>query len=729
MTLTAFQNEVHQWAKKYVASGWSVVPLHSILENGACTCGTADCTNAGKHPRTIRGVHGGSRDLAQIELWFGPEAPLSNLGIVTGAISGLTVIDIDTAEGKPGAASWAEAIADHGEPVTRMARTGSGGTHVLFHYNSALKTASNVLGKGIDCRNDGGYIVVAPSRHRSGGVYAWVDETVPLASLPAHLSRRKETRGRPRKDDLHRGHYSIEQVRSMLAVVPAEDRDLWRHVGIILGRTFARTDEAWALYEEWSNTYSGKQGRNHREIMREAFYDLSQQSSDKELTIGTIVKSALSCGWEPKKGEVPLNDFVYYAQGNTYLYRPLGTQWVGAAVDAAVSPVNSEGKLTRPSLWLQSNQLATSLACDPLIDGDYVRGVNYLYGELVSTVGAAVFNLYRRSKLPLGELRLAEPFVNHVRRLLNKPGDADQFFNYMAHRVQRPGEKPRFALLMGGSQGIGKDTAITFCVPAIGAWNVRSIEPNAFYGAFNEYATATLVIISETANLQEMNKWAFNEQTKTLIAGCPDVWDINPKYGLKFAHRLHCGVILTTNHLTNGIYIPPDDRRYDVLSCATLEEMELEDATVRRKYFEELWAWFDAGGVRHVAAFLHARDLSDFSASGGQRKTAAHQEVVRCGMAGDEWAMDAIDLCENKDMISGSAICRLAIKDGEREEKVKHRISHALGRLGYVVYPNPGCKDGRWKIKGKLHKIFKLQHHSPEPGWEDRLYLKPLENF
>jgi len=705
--MKTFQQQVYDAAQTCIKRGWYVFPLHTVDDDGKCSCGRDACGDAGKHPRVGRGLKEASRDAAQIETWFGPDAPPSNIAIVTGEVSGITVLDIDIGPGKLGAESWAEAIKDHGEPQTLMAQTGSGGNHVIFQYNSALKTASNVLGKGVDCRNDGGYIVAPPSRHRSGGRYEWLNPDEAIAILPAHLSRRKENRGRPKKDDMYRGRYAIGQVRTMLEVVPADDRDLWRHVGIILGREFNRSDEAWEVYVEWSNKYQGKKGRNHDEIMHEAFHELSQQQADKELTLGTIVKAALDNGWSPKAGEVPLGNFVYYGPGNNYIYRPTGAFWVAAAVDAAVSQVNENGKLVRASDWLKLNQLATSMTSDPAVDEDYLKGHDCRNGEIVAVPGAAMFNAYRKPTIELGDASLAWPFLRHVEKIFNKPGDADQFLNYMAHRVQKPWEKPRFALLIAGGQGVGKDTAIEFCCPAIGVWNVANIDPAAFDQSFNEYAASTLVRISEAANLHEMSKWAFNERTKVLIAGSPDVMAINPKYGQKFTVRMHCGVIITTNHLASGIYIPPDDRRYDVMECATMGEMGLSDDRMRREYFSDLWDWFLAnGGASHVAAYLTQRDLSGFSASNGQRKTAAHETVVAAGMSNDHWLDDILDELERPEAVRADWIVTKAVAMGEKDMEVKRKLSNAIGRIGYTIFKNPATKDGRWKIKGKNVTVY-----------------------
>jgi len=692
-------------ALKYLSRGWKVFPLHTVDCAGACSCGNTTCSDAGKHPRVRRGVKEASADPAQIQAWFGPGSPPSNIGIATGEASGITVLDIDTAAGKQGATTWAELIAEGGEPQTLVARTGSGGMHFVFKYNSALKTSSNTLGPGVDCRNDNGYIVAPPSRHRSGGVYAWENDAEPVA-LPAHLAKRKETRGRPRKDDPLRQKYSIEQARSMLECVPPDDRDLWRAIGVILGREFDRSDQAWAVYNDWSAQWKGTPGRNHNEIMHEAFYEISQRSSEKELTMGTLVRAALANGWVPKVGEVPVTNFVYYAPGNNFIYRPTTAFWIAEAVNSVVSPINEGGKLIKPSDWLKLNAAVTSMTSDPNLEEEVVKGFDCKDGVLIERVGASVYNTYQRPSIELGDARLAFPFVNHVRKVFCKEGDADQFLDYMAHRVQKPGEKPRFALLIAGDQGVGKDTAVEFCCSAIGAWNVASVDPAALDSGFNEYAASVLVRVSEAANLHDMNKWAFNERMKVLIAGTPDHIQINPKYGQKYSVRMHCGVIITTNHLSTGIYIPSDDRRYDVIECATKMEMGLTNDAESREYFGELWDWFYEGGASHVAALLNERNISRFSASNGQRKTEAHGNVVSSNMNSDHWLLDALDELDSPKVVRSDAIISTVTKEGMAVKEIAVKLLPAMLRAGYQPFRNHARKDGRWKLGTKLVTVY-----------------------
>ncbi len=699
-----------EFALRYIARGWRVFPLHSTSGDGSCTCGKSACTDIGKHPRAElapRGVKDATIDEEKIRAWFGPGAPLSNIAIATGEKSGITVLDIDIGA-KGGDKTWQVLIADHGEPVTLVAETGSGGMHWLFQYYSGLKTSSATLGPGIDVRNNNGYIVAAPSRHRTGGIYKWLDAIdTPLAYLPEYLTRKVETRGRKAKDDPSRRKYTIAQVAAMLEHIQADDRDLWIHIGIILGREFNRAVEAWEIYVAWSNKWGGTKTRNHDEIMAQAFNETSQKSTTGELTIGTIIKKAVEGGWAPVVGEVPIDSFLFFGPGNNFIYRPTVSHWIAEAVNAACSPINENGYIRRAADWLREHALVSSMTNDPEIEVDYYKNFDCRDGVLIQSIGAAVFNTYKEPSVEQGDARLASPFIEHVKRVFPKSGDADQFLDYMAHRVQRPGEKPRFALLIAGDQGVGKDTAVEFCCPAIGHWNVGNIEPNDLDTAFNEYAASVLVRVSEAANLHDMNKWAFNERMKVLIAGTPDHVSINPKYGQKYSVRLHCGVIITTNHMISGIYIPADDRRYDVIEAATKAEMELDNDEKSKEYFGELWDWFNEDGKNHVAAFLYERNISKFSASNGQRKTEAHKVVVNSNLSTDHWIYDALNELHEPELVRSDAVMSAALKDGLFTMKeVSSRMQAAMLRAGYNPVRCVARKDGRWRIEGKLATVY-----------------------
>ena len=49
-----------EWAQRYAARHLRVLPLHTVDEDGACSCGKQDCPSPGKHPRNANGVKGSS---------------------------------------------------------------------------------------------------------------------------------------------------------------------------------------------------------------------------------------------------------------------------------------------------------------------------------------------------------------------------------------------------------------------------------------------------------------------------------------------------------------------------------------------------------------------------------------------------------------------------------------------------------------------------------------------
>lgn len=172
-----------QAALTYAARGWPVFPCHTVGPVG-CSCHAPDCHSPGKHPTVGRGLHDATIDRTQIRAWW-TRYPDRNVAVRTGHESGLVVIDIDPDHG--GIDSLRALVATHGSfPPGPSVRTGSGGWHLYFaHPGLTIRnTAGTRLGAGIDVRGDGGYVIAAPSRHRSGRQYEWHDDTRPLPELP-----------------------------------------------------------------------------------------------------------------------------------------------------------------------------------------------------------------------------------------------------------------------------------------------------------------------------------------------------------------------------------------------------------------------------------------------------------------------------------------------------------------------------------------------------------------
>ena len=246
------------YALQYAELGWRVFPLHHIAD-GHCSCGVA-CRSPGKHPRTPAGVNDATTDAAAIQVWW-QRWPDANIGAATGRESGIWALDVDPRNG--GDVSLEQLKRNCTIPDTVEQLTGGGGVHLLFAYpsNVRIRSANNKVGPGLDVKSDGGYIVVEPSSHASGTNYAWEGSSDPLEGVkpqPAPdyllgevLARHSATPAAPGPSVNALAEWKVAELRGALAVVPADDRDVWLEIGMALHATGAG-QQTFGIWCEWS---------------------------------------------------------------------------------------------------------------------------------------------------------------------------------------------------------------------------------------------------------------------------------------------------------------------------------------------------------------------------------------------------------------------------------------------------------------------------------------------
>lgn len=170
-------------AMKYIVAGLAVIPLRSPSSKpGAlCDCNDAECSQPAKHPRTMHGSKDASLDPFKVADWW-DTWPHANIGIATGEISGIVVLDVDPKNG--GSDTLAAIEREFGSlPESACVITGSGGRHYYFKHpgepiknTQSSKDRPSYLGAGLDLRGDGGYVVAPPSIHYTGAAYAWLND-------------------------------------------------------------------------------------------------------------------------------------------------------------------------------------------------------------------------------------------------------------------------------------------------------------------------------------------------------------------------------------------------------------------------------------------------------------------------------------------------------------------------------------------------------------------------
>lgn len=176
---------LYEWAMAYRKAGWVVLPAEN----------KRPFLNEWKQYQLTKPT------LQQTELWFDGAPDDKQIALITGEISGVTVVDIDVHKAGCPAKKGGVCNCDPDDPLTLaltlpltiMSHTGSGGLHLFYRYDSICNSVGLVHPQ-MDIRSNGGIIILPPSLHESGRTYEW-DDLVPwtyenlnnLAEFPALL--------------------------------------------------------------------------------------------------------------------------------------------------------------------------------------------------------------------------------------------------------------------------------------------------------------------------------------------------------------------------------------------------------------------------------------------------------------------------------------------------------------------------------------------------------------
>jgi hypothetical protein len=422
---------------------------------------------------------------------------------------------------------------------------------------------------------------------------------------------------------------------------------------------------------------------------------------------------------EERLTQVELYEFVAYAEMHSYIHIPTRRMWPLASINSMLDSVpngtrevenpktgevETKTKYMRPSEWLDKFRAVASVTWAPgypMLMQDTIT----TEGGWIHAPGKATFNQYLPPTIEPKEGD-ASPWVDHISRVF--PEEAEHLISFFAHRVQRPAEKINHGIVLGGAQGVGKDTILTPVVHAVGSWNFKEINPDQLLGQFNPFNKSVVLRINEARNLGDQTRNEFYEKTKTLTAAPPEMLPTNEKHMKEHYVTNVCAPIVTTNHL-DGLFLPPDDRRWFV----AWSPLRREDFTP--EYWNGLYGWFANGGHEIVAWHLANRDLSGFDAKKPPTKTAAWWRMVNMSRATEDAELsDALERMGNPDAVTIPGVrCRAEpslaeyLGDNKRNSRSFYK---RFEECGYVAIDNPDATDGRWRVSGKKQVVYTKQN-------------------
>ena len=160
--------QTEQLVNEYIDSGWSILPVKPDEKRPYMT-------NWLQYTRTRPGKQ-------LVNNWFNNLSG-AGVGLVTGKISGVVVLDVE---------NWCPTPVDEllkKYPTNMIARSGGGGVHLFYSYPQNVGRITNRVGifEGADLRADGGFLVLPPTLHPSGNRYEWIKRGIPGAFPMAFL--------------------------------------------------------------------------------------------------------------------------------------------------------------------------------------------------------------------------------------------------------------------------------------------------------------------------------------------------------------------------------------------------------------------------------------------------------------------------------------------------------------------------------------------------------------
>jgi hypothetical protein len=276
-------------------------PIYKIDENGVCTCPQSmkdkDLCSPGKHPKV---------KFLEAKTPHPFNNKIENLGIRTGQINRLLVVDIDAK--KDGVENFQKLQKEIGIlDDTWRVNTGGGGFHLYYKLreDQRFSNSSDMIAPGIDIRGENGYVVGPGSNHVSGKRYQWdpefcelegmVFEYVPDILVP-FLSNHREVENK-NVDTTPIDDETLEVICKALEHIPAEEREkrsYWVRIGMALKSVSYQGRDLFHLWDNWSKAASNY-GNTEK-----TWKSLAPAS----IGIGSIIHDAKAFGYKPPRKEV-----------------------------------------------------------------------------------------------------------------------------------------------------------------------------------------------------------------------------------------------------------------------------------------------------------------------------------------------------------------------------------------------------------------------------------------
>lgn len=545
-----------------------------------------------KKPMTPHGCKDAKKNIGAVRAWW-RKWPDASVGVATGSVSGIIVIDLDIDEekGVDGYQSLKAWERVHGElPETVSSITGRGGMHLYYAYDGDDIRNRTAILEGVDVRGEGGYVVAPPSYHPNGTQYQWEYPPEEYDFAPV--------------DD---------KVREFLSIAGHDEKT---HFSLPDRIQHGQRNET--LYKfACSLQAQGLPDNAIRTAIEETNRNLCDEPLDDD-EITQILESALSY----KKGEIK----KYNLGGLPEKREPRLTYKVdkdGEITDQPAQTIrNAEEAITFDD-DLYGRIRWNTMAYAPYVfgnlpwkmcsgwrewtnfdDSNLRSYIESKYGlkspEKIMDALANVAGRYPTTPVidALEMCREAWDGKEHICNLLPDMLGADKseyttevmrvFMTGAIMRVLRPGCQFDYMMVLVGEQGCGKSSFLRYL----------AIRPEWFNDNFSTFDTAKAVEnmrgmwIVEVGELQAMRRTKDVESIKAFITSKVDTY--RPPYGRRTEQRPRMCVMAGTTNSQNFLTDTTGNRRFLPVTCHAEKRKYLIHADEGRTKNEIIQAWGEA---------------------------------------------------------------------------------------------------------------------------------------
>lgn len=554
-----------------------------------------------------------TRDAATIESWW--DFADYNIGISTsrfGDDKALVVVDVDNKGDKDGEGTLVQLEIDGSEfPPTLEQHTAGGGRHIIYVHPQPLRQGTDVLGRGLDIRSKGGYIV-GPGSVVDGREYALIQSELP-APVPQWIVERLGV-GRsdldsspvalPNNVDSARAE---DRAVAFLNACPLAvegsggDQTTYKVAARLKDLGCDQVQAENLMLEHWNDRCSPPwdEADLHEKVAHAFRYGIEQPGIAAPEAVFTEVQQPAA--EETAHPFAIINkEYAFVKQGAFILQETTNEDGEFATVRLPVSDFHA---------WFanqpfQIGKEKTRPVSQYWMEWQHRRQYDAVVFSPGKDPGPRWYNLWRGFTVEPADSPdhpAVEAFKEHALKNVCKGNEADYRYlmGFFAHMIQRPWDKPLVALVFRGGKGVGKNALLERVGALLGPHFVVADDDRYLLGNFNSHLESNLFFVLDEA------AWAGDKRAegklKGLITGTKRLVEHKGKEARNVKSLSRIAVI------GNEDWIVPaseDERRFAVFNVGNGRKQD-------RQFFQDMREGMEAGGYANLLRFLMDFDISD----------------------------------------------------------------------------------------------------------------------